>query len=366
MMNLSTIIRFLIIFISIAFILFIGYYFSKRNPVLFNWNQGHEKRILLFYFVGLAICFLHAFVPFYTFPFGFFAIFLVVFSNSFLGYLMYLSYLCLYACLFTWSVEEFIVLLLIGALGGILFSTLSKNFRYSGALCSYLIMDFAMYFLAFLSDENTCMVGDFILYSLIRIFVLLILLIILIKILNDFFISKNDNFYATINDPDHELLISLKYINESAYFHAVHTAYLSDKAARIIQADSSLAKALGYYHRIGLLQGEDNIQNTLTVASTYHFPAELKKAMQEFGIKDTKHVSKEAAIVQICDALVSSLTYLFQKDLNTQFNFEKIIDVIINKKLDCNDLATCDLTLNELTLIKKGLVEEKLYYDFLR
>lgn len=366
MINTSTIINFIIIFISIAFILCIGFYFSKKNLLFFKWNQGHEKRSLILYFIGLAFGFLYAFIPFYAFPFGFLAIILVVFSNSFLGYVMYLSYLCVYGCFFNWSVEEFIVLLLIGALGSILFSTLSKKFRYTGALCSYLIMDFAMYFFAFLSDTNTCLVGDFVLYSAIRIFVLFILLIILIKILNDFFICKNDNFYVSINDPDHELLISLKYIDESAYFHAVHTAYLSDKAARIIQADASLAKALGYYHRIGLLQGEDNIQNTLTVASTYHFPEELKKAMQEFGIKDTKHVSKEAAIVQICDALVSSLTYLFQKDLNAQLNYEKIIDLIINKKLGCEDLASCELTLNELTLIKKGLVEEKLYYDFLR
>lgn len=366
MMNTSTIINFIIIFIAIAFILCTGFYFSKKNLLFFKWNEKHEKRSLILYFVGLAISFLHAFIPFYVFPFGFLVIFLVVFSNSYFGYIMYLSYLCLYNCFFALSMEEFIVLLLIGAFGSILFSTINKEFRYGGALCSYLIMDFAMYFLVFLSDANTCLVGDFILYSAIRIFVLFILLLILFKILNDYIICKNDNFYASINDPEHELLISLKYIDENAYFHAVHTAYLSDKAARIIQADASLAKALGYYHRIGLLQGEDNIKNTLTVASTYHFPEELKKAMQEFGIKDAKHVSKEAAIVQICDALVSSLTYLFQKDLNAQLNFEKIIDVIINKKLDCDDLASCDLTLHELTRIKKGLVEEKLYYDFLR
>lgn len=366
MINTSTIIHFIIIIISIAFILCIGFYFSKKNLLFFRWNQGHEKRSLILYFVGLAISSLYAFIPFYAVPFGFLAIILVIFSNSYFGYIMYLSYLCLYNCFFTRSMEEFIVLLLIGALGSTLFATLNKEFRYGGALCSYLIMDFALYFLVFLSDSNTCLVGDFILYSAIRIFVLFILLTILMKIMNDSFICKNDHFYVSINDPDHELLISLKYIDENAYFHAVHTAYLSDKAARLIHADASLAKALGYYHRIGLLQGEDNIQNTLTVAATYHFPEELQNAMREFGIKNTEHVSKEAAIVQICDALVSSLTYLFQKDLNAQLNYEKIIDVIIKKKLDCNDLASCDLTLCELTQIKKGLVEEKLYYDFLR
>lgn len=366
MINTSTIIHFIIILISVAFILCIGFYFSKKNLLFFKWNQGHEKRSLIFFFGGLAISFLYAFIPFYAFPVGFLAIFLVAFSNSYLGFIMYFSVLCLNNCVLTRSMDEFVVLLFIGVLGSVLFSALNKEFRYGSAICSYLIMDFALYFLVFLSDSNTCLVGDFILYSAIRSFVLFLLLIILMKIMNDYYICKNDHFYVSVNDPDHELLISLKYIDENAYFHAVHTAYLSDKAARLIHADASLAKALGYYHRIGLLQGEDNIQNTLTVAATYHFPEELQNAMREFGIKNTEHVSKEAAIVQICDALVSSLTYLFQKDLNAQLNYEKIIDVIIKKKLDCNDLASCDLTLCELTQIKKGLVEEKLYYDFLR
>ena len=366
MINSSTIINYIIILISILFILCVGYYFNRKNLFFFKWNQGHEKRILIIYFVGLAICFLHAYIPFYAFPYGFLVIILVVFSNAYLGLIMYLSYLFLFYSFFAWSMEEFLVLLLIGALGSILFSTLGKDFRYSGALCSYLILDFALYFIVYLSDTNTCLFGDFILYSAIRIFALFFLLLFLMKVLHDKFVCKNEIFYAGINDPDHELLISLKYIDENAYFHAVHTAYLSDKVARLIHANASLAKALGYYHRIGLLQGEDSIQNTLTVAATYHFPQELQNAMQEYGIKNTAFVSKEAAIVQICDALVSSLTYLFQKDLNAPLNFERIIDVIIDKKIDCDDLASCDLTLSELTKIKKGLVEEKLYYDFLR
>ena len=186
------------------------------------------------------------------------------------------------------------------------------------------------------------------------------------KILFDRIISRNDLFYSNISDPDHELLLSLKDIDEDAYYHAVHTAYLADKAARCIHADHSLARALGYYHRIGLIQGKDTIQNTLTVAATYHFPAPLRRVMKEYGIKHTATVSREAAIVQICDALVSSLTYLFQKDADSQVNYEKIIDVIIHKKTECDDLANCDLTLKDISLIKKELLEEKKYYDFLR
>jgi hypothetical protein len=88
--------------------------------------------------------------------------------------------------------------------------------------------------------------------------------------------------------------------------------------------------------------------------------------LKECSANNISGVSKEAAIVQLSDALVSSVTYLFDKDKNATLNYEKIIDVIIRKKMDSGDFEHCSLTIEELCLIKKGFAEEKLYYDFLR
>lgn len=365
MMSITNILMIAMIIIAYGFILGICYYFTLQNKSLFSYNQSHKLRLWIVYLLGFLFCGLLYVIPFYAFPIGILAVFLVAFSSQLLGFVMYISYLLLAYYVWQVSVGQLFVMFLVGVAGCVLFGRLTKAFRYTAPVVILLVIDCGLYFIPFVTDAAV-LPGDFLLYSGIRLFAEFILLIIFLKILFDRIISRNDLFYSNISDPDHELLLSLKDIDEDAYYHAVHTAYLADKAARCIHADHSLARALGYYHRIGLIQGKDTIQNTLTVAATCHFPAPLRRVMKEYGIKHTATVSREAAIVQICDALVSSLTYLFQKDADSQVNYEKIIDVIIHKKTECDDLANCDLTLKDISLIKKELLEEKKYYDFLR
>lgn len=365
MMSISNILMIAMSIIAYGFILGICYYFTLQNKSLFSYNQSHKLRLWIVYLLGFLFCGLLYVVPFYAFPIGILAVFLVAFSSQLLGFVMYISYLLFAYYVWQLSIGQLFVIFLIGVAGCALFGRLTKSFRYTAPVVILLVIDCGLYFIPFVTDQEI-LPGDFFLYSGIRLFAEFIILILFMKLLFDRIISKNDLFYSNISDPEYELLISLKEMDEDAYYHAVHTAYLADKAARCIHADHTLARALGYYHRIGLIQGRDTIQNTLTVAATYHFPAPLRRVMKEYGIKNTATVSKEAAIVQICDALVSSLTYLFQKNVSSQINYEKIIDVIIHKKTECDDLANCDLTLKDISLIKKGLLEEKKYYDFLR
>ena len=116
-----------------------------------------------------------------------------------------------------------------------------------------------LYSLFFVITQTGTLLGDAILYSAIRLFTIGILLLVILKLIGKFYYYKDIDFYSMINDPEYELLTRLKEINKEAYFHAVHTAYLSDRIAKKIGCDAALAKAGGYYHKIGLLQGNDSI-----------------------------------------------------------------------------------------------------------
>ena len=70
--------------------------------------------------------------------------------------------------------------------------------------------------------------------------------------------------------------------------------------------------------------------------------------------------------MQIADVVVSTISYMFQKDNKAVLDYGKIVDVIIKKKLETGDFDYCQLTMEELSEIKKCFAEEKLYYDFLR
>ena len=146
----------------------------------------------------------------------------------------------------------------------------------------------------------------------------------------------------------------------------MHTAYFCEKIARKIGADEMLAKAGGYYHKIGRMRGEGNLKNALAIAREYHFPPELVQLLKEYGGKNTSLVSREAAIVLLADAMVSSVMFLFEKNPRAELNYEQIAGVVFKKQIESGILDHCSLTISQLNEIHKIFVEETLYYDFLR
>ena len=79
-----------------------------------------------------------------------------------------------------------------------------------------------------------------------------------------------------------------------------------------------------------------------------------------------KVVSKETIVVLFSDCIVSSILYLFEKDPKAQLNYKQLIDTVFKKKLETDELWCNEISLAQLSEMKKIFVEEKLYYDFLR
>ncbi|MCH5280183.1 MAG: hypothetical protein J1E61_01845 [Lachnospiraceae bacterium] len=343
-----------------------SYYIGDKKATLFWWNRNRLGRytilLILFQFSFTALFYL----PFLTLPLSAVCVILTLFSNGFCGMAAYLFFLIEAAFISGLTLNQIIVLTLAGVAGAALFQSLDKQFRYGGVLFAYLIGDFACYSLYYVAGVTGMQLGDAILYTAIRLFALCILILVSLKLAAKFSIYRDDEFFMKINDPEHRLLSTLKQTDRDIYFHAVHTAYLSEKIARRIGANAALAKAGGYYHKIGVLQGEDTMQNAILIGKEYRFPDSLMKLLEEYGVRNPLTLSRETAIVQLADALVSSITFMFQKNKNADLNYEKIVDIIIKKKMDSGDWAVCELTMEDICQIKEGFAEERMYYDFLR
>lgn len=349
-----------------GFLSVFSYYIADKKKTLFWWNLKRMGRYTLF-LVLFQLCLTALFyLPFLAIPLSAICVILTLFSNGFCGIVAYLFFLIEAAFISGLTLNQIIVLTLAGVAGATLFQSLDKQFRYGGILFAYLTGDFVCYSLYYVAGVTGTGLGDAILYTAIRLFAALVLILIFLKAAAKLSIYRDEEFFAKINDPEHRLLSQLKETDKATYFHAVHTAYLSDKIARRIGANTALAKAGGYYHKIGVLKGEDAMQNTILVGEENKFPDSLMKLLKEYGIKDPSTISREAAIVQLADALVSSIVFMFQKNKNADLNYEKIVDIIIRKKMDSGDWAVCELTMEDLCGIKEGFAEERMYYDFLR
>ena len=79
-----------------------------------------------------------------------------------------------------------------------------------------------------------------------------------------------------------------------------------------------------------------------------------------------KVVSRETIVVLFADCVVSSLLYLFEKDPKAELDYAQLVNTVFRKKFETDELWSNEISLAQITEMKKIFTEEKLYYDFLR
>lgn len=362
----SSLLRNLLLDVFGAFAIAFSFWASAYKGELSWWNQDHEVRysfIVVFCAVSL---FGMPYIPFLAAPVAMTAVVMTIFSGGFCGLVSYLFMVMQYILLSGLKTEQVVVLAFSGLLGIVLFKSLDKEFRYVGILFAYMVSDLVCCSVYYVMTAPRADLGDSVMYVGIRLFSELVIILILLKMTGKYCIYRDEDFYKRINTPDYKLLVQLKNVSKETYIHAVHTAYLSEKISQKIEVNTALAKAGAYYHKIGILEGDNTTENTLKVGRDNKFPKPLLKLLEEYGDGKSTQISKEAAVVQLSETVVTYISDAFLKDKNAVLDYEKIIDDIILKKMDSRDWNKCVLTMGELCKIREGLAEVKLYYDFLR
>lgn len=364
--RLSGILKNLLLDIFGAIAVSFSFWASSYKGELSWWNEGHGIRYSLMTALCTGILSGMPYLPFLAAPVAAAAVILTVFSGGFCGLVSYLFLVVQYIFLSGLKAEQAMVLVFSGLLGIVLFKSLDREFRYVGALFAFLVSDLVCCSIYYVTADLKADLGNSLMYAAIRLFSETAAILIALKCAGKYCIYRDEDFYKRINNPEYKLLARLKKTNKEVYMNAVHTAYLSEKISQKIDINTALAKAGGYYHRIGVLEGEDTLANTLKVGRECRFPQSLMKLLTEYGDKKCRGISKEAAVVQLSDAIVSRISFRFVKDKYAVLNYEEIIDETIREKMRRRDWRDSELTVDELCKIREGLVEVKLYYDFLR
>lgn len=169
-----------------------------------------------------------------------------------------------------------------------------------------------------------------------------------------------------LNDPESPLLERLKECSEEEYFHSIHTAYLCDRIARGIGLNADVLRVAGYYHRIGMLKGVSSLENTRLIMKEYRFPDTVRRLLGDYLQGGDGIVSKEAAVLLFADTMISTLRYLFSENPEKIVDYPELVRMIFEKVMESGELQNSRISLWELEEIKKILVEEEKYYEFLR
>ncbi len=327
-------------------------------------NDGKYARFALMYLGGLIAAVLLPYLPVTGWPFLVIFVLLGVFSDGLTGLAAGSVCLLLSVSLAGASFSVFWLYFISGMAGILVFSTLNEEFKVGIPMfLSLMILTLCLTANVILLSGERLSAAQFMIPA-VNLIVSCILLLVSLKLFSTAVIHRNREKYMEINDPEFPLLVQLKDKSKAEYYHAIHTAYLSDRIARRLGLDDAAAKACAYYQRIGVLRGENTWENVEAICGEYHFPPNTRKILKEFVDESEKIVSRETVVVLFADCIVSSISYLFEKDPKAELDYTQLIETVFRKKLETDELWGSEISLAQIREMKKIFMEEKLYYAF--
>lgn len=162
----------------------------------------------------------------------------------------------------------------------------------------------------------------------------------------------------TIMDDSYHLKKEIHQYSQVDYDHAVKTAIVAERMAKELGADEKLAKAGGFYYRIGKLEGEPFIENGVQLAQKNCFSQRLIAILEEYNGVNKLPSSIESALVQIADTLVTKFDLLDKDTFASGWNRDIVIYQTMNEKSAEGLYDRSGLTMNQFLKIRELLVKE--------
>ena len=330
-----------------------------------NASPARTSRFAISYGICLAVSLCCAFLPPAGWPFLVIFVMMSLFCGFLPGICGGISFLTFSVLLAGADISIFALYVLTGLLGACLFSRLDEKYRIALPLFVSLSFLFAAETACVVLFANETLKWELFLIPALNVIISLILLLILLKVYSGMEIFKYRIRYLEINDQEFELLVNIKEKDKNVYYRAVHAAYFSERIAQALSLDADAAKTAAYYANAGILYKEPEKDLEKEFVS-YGFPPYARQLLRELTVKNTGIRHKEAAVVYMADAVISSILYLFEKKQDTKTDYAAVIETVFQKKWESGSLKNSELTFAEWNRMKKIFKEEKLYYDFLR
>ena len=214
-----------------------------------------------------------------------------------------------------------------------------------------------------------------------------------------------------LTDRNHSALVLLQEKAFGTFNHSLMVGTLADAAARAVGANALLARAAAYYHDLGktgnptyfienqfgasnphddlnpresVAMIRQHVTDGIDLARRFKIPTEVAEAivthhgdgiMRFFYEKarrtegdeavdpgDFRHVghkprSAEMAIVMLADSLEAACRAVFQEEEPTPEAIEKVVNRVVDEKVNDGQLNECSLTLAQLTRTRRSFLE---------
>ena len=198
-----------------------------------------------------------------------------------------------------------------------------------------------------------------ILFSSAGSLVTLLVLVLIPKLRNREIVAEEVSL-DTIMDEHYHLRREIERYSTVDYNHALRTSQVAARLAAGIGADEKLARAGGFYYRIGKLEGEPFIENGVRIAQDNCFSQRWVTILAEYNGEKQLPGSIESAIVQIADMIVTKFDLLDKDTFSSTWNRDIVIYQSMNEKSAEGLYDNSGLSMNQFLTIRELLVKEEM------
>lgn len=347
---------------SIVFVL--AALFEEKNMLDYD-NGKHIGRFNIIWLISFLFACGFSFLPTAGWPYLSLFVLLALYSNVVLGLVSGIVLMAVSVLLSGAPFTIFALYLFAGLVGISMFSKLDENYKIGLPLSVSGMMLLVALTAGIVLFENSKLKLELFIIPFMNVVISIILLIIILKIFSSTVIFKYRERYLEITDPEYLLLVQLKEKSKDEYYKALHTAYFCDRISRKLNLDADACKSAGYYHILGSLTENQTWEEMNELCSQHSFPEPVVRIMEEYLHQGVCIKSKETAVLLMSEAVISAILHLLHETPNTKPDYNHVIETVFKAKLQTSKLNFCELTLEELHMMKSIFKEEKLYYDFL-
>lgn len=345
-------------------------------------NEENVIRFFLCLCIGLVIALVCVFLPVGAWPFLVIYIALALYSSTFLGAVAGSVLLMVTVLGSGAEAHIFVMYLISGIIGVTLFRCLDTEFKVGVplaiSLMGLLVCETANVVL--FANEKLNM--ELFVIPAANVIISAILMLGILKVFSQAVVYRYRVIYMELTAPECELLTRLKQEAQEDYYQSMHTSYFCERIAGQLGLDVQAVKAAGFYHKIGVLfQNQDSKEpedagrsqdsremgtDLFDMFNRQHFPPVMQDILKEYLLPGRIVSRKETAVLIMADAVTASIIHLLAADKGRNLDYDKIIDSVFRIKQESGILNQCQISMQEMTQMKKIFKEEKLYYDFLR
>lgn len=333
--------------------------YERNRGMIGNNAQTTYGRMALGFFICSVVVVAISFMPEFFRPVILLPLIMAAFSNESMAMITALLFNCILTMTTGGSFFEVLSYTILVMIGALFSKALKENdYRIYVAgiyVCSGIVFPNIFYYLA-----NEEIVISNLIYAFINGIIVLIYAVFLfpknVQETEDEVLHRYERFL----EDDYVQVRSVRNYSWIEYCHAKKVSDIACKYAMRLGFKAELAKAAGFYYRIGRWEGEPVVENAIKKAHELCFPQELVDILSEYNGEQKFPSTPESALVHIIDALIIKLELLETEVGTSQWNREVLIHQTLNEFSTAGLYDNSGLSINAFIKIREWLAKEEL------